>query len=98
MVPLSKYGVNTYFCAFQKYLGCFLTWIAGYLQPAQDDDVQLPQPELPPEGSVEEALEDRPMPKRDISLLVFFDPHFSQPAAGFDPVTSFSKSAPHALQ
>ena len=75
-----------------------MTWIAGYLQHAQDDDVQLPQPELPPEVSVEEALEDLPMPKRDISLFVFFDPHFSQPATGFDPVTSFSKSAPHALQ
>ena len=75
-----------------------MSWIAGYLQPAQEDDVQLSQPEFPPEVSVEEALEDLPMPKRDMSLIVFFDPHFSQPIAEFDPVTSFSKSAPHALQ
>jgi len=67
------------------------------LHPAQDEDEQPPQPELP-EGLEDGALEDLPIPKRDISLPVFFDPHFSQATSGFDPKTSFSKSAPHALQ
>jgi hypothetical protein len=65
------------------------------LHPAQDDAVQPPQPELlldslPPE--------DLPMPKRDISLLVFVEPHASQLTSGLVPNTSFSNSAPHALQ
>jgi hypothetical protein len=66
-----------------------------YLQPAQDDEVQPPQPELlldaPP-------LADLPMPKRDRRLLVFFDPHFSHTTSGLAPNTSFSKAAPQALQ
>jgi hypothetical protein len=68
------------------------------LHPAQDDDVQPPQPEPPPEVSVGEEFADLPMPKRDMSLFVFLDPHFSQTASEFAPKTSFSKSAPHALQ
>jgi hypothetical protein len=67
------------------------------LHPAQDDDEQPPQPELLEELE-DDALEDLPMPKRDISLPVFFEPHFSQAASGFGPKTSFSKSAPQALQ
>jgi hypothetical protein len=70
----------------------------GYLHPAQDDDAQPPQPELLLEAPAEDSLEDRPMPKRDRSLSVFFEPHFSQATSGFAPNTSFSKSTPQALQ
>jgi hypothetical protein len=59
------------------------------LQPAQDDDEHPPQPELPEEPA-EEAFADVPMPNRDISFSVLFEPHFSQLASGFDPKTSFS--------
>jgi hypothetical protein len=38
------------------------------------------------------------MPKRDMIFSVFFDPHFSQATSRFDPKTSFSNSALHALQ
>jgi hypothetical protein len=38
------------------------------------------------------------MPNRDISFSVLVDPHLSQETTGFDPKTSFSKSAPQALQ
>jgi len=71
--------------------------VPPHLHPAQDDDEQPPQPELLEE--VEDgALEDLPMPKRDISLPVFFEPHCSQATSGFNPKTSFSKFAPQALQ
>jgi hypothetical protein len=70
---------------------------SSYLQPAQDDEVHPPHPELP-EESLEEALEDFPMPKRDIRLFVFFEPHFSHTTSGFVPKTSFSKSALQLLQ
>jgi hypothetical protein len=68
-----------------------------YVHPAQDEDEQPPQPE-PPEELDEEELDDLPMPNWDISLPVFFEPHFSQATSGSDPKTSFSKSAPQALQ
>jgi hypothetical protein len=68
------------------------------LHPAQDEDEQPPQPELLLEALEEALLEDLPMPKRDMSLPVFFEPHFSQATSRFDPKTSFSKSAPQALQ
>jgi hypothetical protein len=68
-----------------------------YAHPAQDEDVQPPQPE-PPDAAPDGAVEDLPMPKRDMSFSVLFDPHFSQVASGFVPKTSFSKSAPQALQ
>jgi hypothetical protein len=71
--------------------------VLPHLHPAQDEDEQPPQPELL-EGLADGALEDLPMPKRDISLPVFFEPHFSQATSGYDPKTSFSKSAPQALQ
>lgn len=70
----------------------------NYLHPAHEEDVQPPQPELPPEESAAGLFEDLPMPKRDIRLLVFLEPHFSQATSGFDPKTSFSKSAPQPLQ
>ena len=69
-----------------------------YLHPAQDDDVQPLQPEPPPEESLEDAFDDLPMPKRDISLLVFFEPHFTHATSAVVPKTSFSKSALQALQ
>jgi hypothetical protein len=69
-----------------------------YLHPAQDEDEQLPQPALPLGALEDAALEDLPMPNRDISLPVFFEPHLSQATSGFDPKTIFSKSAPQALQ
>jgi hypothetical protein len=67
------------------------------LHPAQDEEEQPPQPELPLEEGGE-MLEDLPMPKRDISFSVFFEPHFSHSTSGFDPKTSFSKSASQSLQ
>jgi hypothetical protein len=67
------------------------------LHPAQDEDEQPPQPELLEELE-DGALEGLPMPKRDISFPVFFEPHFSQATSEFDLKTSFSKSAPQALQ
>lgn len=69
-----------------------------YLQPAQDDDEQPPQPVPPLEDGDDELLEDLPAPKRDMSFSVFFEPHFSQETSGFDPKTSFSKATPQALQ
>jgi len=68
------------------------------LQPAQDDDEQPPQPEPPLVSPVEDEFEDLPIPKRETSLAVFFDPHLSQDMSMVDPKTSFSKSVPHALQ
>jgi hypothetical protein len=67
------------------------------LQPAQDDDEQPPQPELPeePEGAL---LDERPMPKRDRSFSVFSDPHFSHVTTGLAPKTSFSNSALQLVQ
>jgi len=67
------------------------------LHPEQDEDEQPPQPELL-EETEDGALEDLPVPKHDMSLPVFCEPHFSQATFGFDPKTSFSKSAPQALQ
>jgi len=69
-----------------------------YLQPAQDDEEQPPQPELLLVGLDDGPLEDRPMPKRDRRFSVFFEPHCSQLTSGFGPKTSFSKSALQALQ
>jgi len=68
----------------------------GYLQPAQDEDEQPPQPE--PLDGFEGALADRPMPKRDRSFSVLPDPHFSQVTMGLAPYTSFSNSALQDLQ
>jgi hypothetical protein len=68
------------------------------LHPAQDDEEQPPQPELLPEDADVELFEDLPMPKRDMSFSVFFEPHLSQVTPGFDPKTSFSKSALQSLQ
>jgi hypothetical protein len=51
--------------------------------------VQPPHPELPDES--DEPEEDFPIPKRDRSFSVLFEPHFSQLTSGFDPKTSFSK-------
>jgi hypothetical protein len=68
------------------------------LQPAQDDDEQPSHPELRLEGLDVAPLEDLPIPNRDMSFSVFFDPHFSQLTSGFCPKTSFSKSALQALQ
>jgi hypothetical protein len=68
------------------------------LHPAQDEEEQPPQPELLLEDADDEMLEDLPMPKRDMSFSVFFEPHFSQDTSGCDPKTSFSKSALQLLQ
>ena len=69
-----------------------------YLHPAQDEEEQPQQPEPLLEDADDEPLEGLPMPKRDISFAVFFEPHFSQATSGFVPKTSFSKSALQALQ
>jgi len=68
------------------------------LHPAQDDEEQPPQPPLSLEAPDEDPSEDLPMPKRDMSLSVLFEPHFSQMTSRDAPKTSFSKSAPQALQ
>jgi len=72
--------------------------VNGYLHPAQDEEEQPPQPELLLEDADDELLEGLPMPKRDMSFSVFFEPHLSQATSGFDPKTSFSKSALQSLQ
>jgi hypothetical protein len=64
----------------------------GYLHPAQEDDEQLPQPELPPDPS-----DDLPMPNFERRFCVSFDPQFGQRTSGFDPKTSFSKQHWHLL-
>ncbi len=68
--------------------------MTSYLQPAQEDEEQPPQPEL----GEEDPVDDRPMPNRERRFSVLSDPHFSQATAGLAPKTSFSKSAPQALQ
>lgn len=67
------------------------------MHPAQDEEEQPPQPELLFEEE-DELLEGLPMPKRDMSFSVLFEPHLSQDTSGFDPKTSFSKSALQSLQ
>ena len=47
-----------------------------YLHPAQDEEEQPPHPE--PLEDDDGLLEDLPIPKRDMSFSVFFEPHFSQ--------------------
>jgi len=66
-----------------------------YLQPAQDEDEQPPQPD--PLDGLSDALIDLPMPKRDRSFSVLSEPHFSQLTAGLAPKTSFSNTALQAL-
>ncbi len=68
------------------------------LQPAQDEEAQLPHPEPPLDELADGPFEDLPVPKRDMSFSVFFEPHRSQHTSGFVPKTSFSKSALQALQ
>jgi hypothetical protein len=72
---------------------------SGYLHPAQEEEEQPPQPELLLEDEDDDELfEDLPMPKRDMSFSVFFEPHFSHATSGFEPKTSFSKSVLQSLQ
>jgi hypothetical protein len=66
------------------------------LHPAQDEEEQPPQPELLEDD--DGLLEDLPMPKRDMSFSVLFEPHFSHTTSVFDPKTSFSKFALQSLQ
>jgi hypothetical protein len=98
MLPLLKPRVNTYFRGSTKIIVIPCVRVTDYLHPAQDDEVQPPQSEPPPEESLEELLADLPMPKRDMSLFVFFDPHFSQTTSVLAPKTSFSKSRLQSLQ
>jgi hypothetical protein len=100
MVPLSRHSVNSFLTAAlggnKVEMDEFLR--DGYLHPAQEDEEQPPQPEPLLEAAPEDPLADRPMPNRDRSLSVFFEPHFSHTTSGFALNTSFSKSAPQALQ
>jgi len=74
-----------------------LEWGKTYLHPAHDDAEQPPQ--LEPADEPDAApLDGLPAPKRDMSLSVLSDPHFSQETDGFAPKTSFSNSALQALQ
>jgi hypothetical protein len=66
----------------------------AHLHPAQDEDAQPPQPELP-EVPAEGPVEDFPMPNFDRSFSVSCDPHFSQATRGLEPKTSFSKQWQH---
>jgi len=66
------------------------------LQPAQEEDEQLPHPD--PLDVFKDVLADRPMPNRDRSFSVLPDPHFSQVTRGLAPKTSFSNSALQDLQ
>jgi|GEM_PF-3467868 len=92
-------GVNlTFFIGFGKRRSSDLRSGNGYLHPAQEEEEQPPQPELLLEAPDAGPLEDLPMPNRDMSFSVFFEPHFSQATSGFDPKTSFSKSALQSLQ
>jgi len=68
------------------------------LQPAQDEEAQPPHPEPLFDGPADDALDDLPIPKRDMIFSVSTDPHRSQATFGFDPKTSFSKSALQSLQ
>ncbi len=80
-----------------RYAPAFFMRTGGYLQPAQDDDEQPPQPALL--GEPEDALlDDLPMPKRDMSFSVLAEPHFSHATAGFGPKTSCSNPALQSLQ
>jgi hypothetical protein len=58
--------------AQRQYL---FAWAGGYAHPAQEEEEQPPQPEPALEVSAGDPLEDLPMPKRDRSFSVFFDPH-----------------------
>jgi hypothetical protein len=69
----------------------------SYLHPAHEDDEQPPQP-VPPDDGPGEALDDFPIPNRDISFSVLPEPHFSHMTSGLAPKTSFSKSRPHSAQ
>ncbi len=64
----------------------------AYLHPAQEEEEQLPQPELPPEPS-----EDFPMPNFESRLVVSREPQLGQTTSGFAPKTSFSKQQLHLL-
>ena len=68
------------------------------MQPAQEDEEQPPQPEPLLVSLVANPDEDLPMPKRDMSFSVFFEPHCSHKTSGLEAKTSFSKSALQALQ
>lgn len=83
MLPLYHTCVNTKYCD------------QDHLHPEQDEEEHPPQPELPEDS--DEPL-DRPMPNRDIFFSVLSDPHFSHVTTGYDPNTSFSNSALHAMQ
>jgi hypothetical protein len=62
------------------------------LHPAQEEEEQPPQPELPPEPS-----EDLPMPNLESRFVVSREPQEGQITSGFDPKTSFSKQQEHLL-
>ncbi len=63
-----------------------------YLHPAQEEEEQPPQPELPPE-----PLEDLPMPNLESRFVVSREPQEGQSTSGSDPKTSFSKQQEHLL-
>jgi len=69
-----------------------------YLQPAQEEEEQPPHPEPLTDGPDDDAPDDLPMPKRDMSFSVLFEPHLSQLTCEVDPKTSFSKWALQAVQ
>jgi hypothetical protein len=61
------------------------------LHPAQDDDEQPPQPELPPPV----PSDDLPMPNFESCFCVSFDPQEGQTTSGLAPKTNFSKQHLH---
>ncbi len=68
-----------------------------HLQLEQDEDEQPLHPPPEPDEDADASPEDFPMPKRDIRLLVSFEPHCGQRTSGFAPKTSFSKQQLHLL-
>ena len=54
----------------------------GYLHPAQDEEEHPPHPVPRLEAPADAPSDDLPMPKRDMSLSFFFEPHFSQATSG----------------
>jgi len=68
--------------------------LSCYPQPAQDEDEQPPQPDLP-EVPDEDPVEDFPMPNFDSRFSVSCEPQLGHTTSGFDPNTSFSKQLQH---
>ncbi len=68
----SARSVHARQCCCPVHIAALATY---HLHPAQDEDEQPLQPELPLATFEEALLEDLPMPKRDMSFSVLLEPH-----------------------